>query len=51
MLGIYVTAWGGLPVEEVCLWISITYASVMVYEAVKCWQGSGRAIRHALFGE
>jgi lycopene cyclase domain-containing protein len=51
MLGIRITAWGDLPIEEVCLWITVTYATVIVYETVKCWQASGKSIRHALFGE
>jgi hypothetical protein len=51
MLGIRITAWGDLPIEEICLWIVVTYATVIVYETLKCWQSSGRSIRHALFGE
>jgi hypothetical protein len=51
MLGVRITAWGDLPIEEVCLWIAVTYATVIVYETVKCWQASGRSMRHALFGE
>jgi hypothetical protein len=51
MLGIRITAWGYLPIEEVCLWMVVTYATVIVYETVKCWQSSGKSIRHALFGE
>jgi hypothetical protein len=51
MLGIHITAWGGLPIEEVFLWLSVTYATVIVYETVKCWQASGKSMRHALFGE
>jgi hypothetical protein len=51
MLGVRITAWGDLPIEEVCLWMAVTYATVIVYETVKCWQASGRSMRHALFGE
>jgi lycopene cyclase domain-containing protein len=51
MLGIRITAWGKLPIEEVCLWIAVTYATVIVYETVKCWQASKKSMRHALFGE
>jgi lycopene cyclase domain-containing protein len=50
MLGIRITAWGYLPIEEVCLWMVVTYATVIVYETVKCWQASGKSMRHALFG-
>jgi hypothetical protein len=51
MLGIRITAWGFLPIEEICLWITVTYATVIVYETVKCWQASGKTMRCALFGE
>jgi hypothetical protein len=51
MLGIRITAWGDLPIEEVCLWMAVTYATVIVYETVKCWQASGKSMRQALFGE
>ena len=51
MLGVRITAWGGLPIEAVCLWIAVTYATVIIYETVKCWETSGKSIRHALFGE
>jgi lycopene cyclase domain-containing protein len=50
MLGIRITAWGYLPIEEVCLWMAVTYATVIVYETVKCWQSSGKSMRHAFFG-
>jgi hypothetical protein len=51
MLGVRITAWGGLPIEAVCIWVAVTYATVIVYETVKCWQASGKSMRHALFGE
>jgi hypothetical protein len=50
MLGLRITAWAHLPVEEVFLWIAVTWATVIVYENVKRWQASGRPVSHALFG-
>lgn len=50
MLGIRVTAWSRLPVEEVYIWISVSYSTVIVYEIVKRWKSSGRSLRHALLG-
>ena len=50
MLGLRITAWSWLPIEEVCLWISVTYATVIVYEVVKCWQASGKPMLHAFMG-
>lgn len=51
MLGVSITAWGCLPIEEVCLWMAVTYATIIVYETVKYWQSSGRSMRHAFFGD
>jgi hypothetical protein len=50
MIGIRVIAWNRLPIEEVCVWIAVTYATVIVYEIVRRWQASGKKIRHALVG-
>jgi len=50
MLGIRITAWDFLPIEEVYLWIAVTYASVIVYEILKRWKASGRSARHAFLG-
>jgi hypothetical protein len=51
MLGIRVTAWSYLPVEEVYLWIAVTYSTVIVYEIVKRWKCSGRSMRNAFLGK
>lgn len=51
MLGIFITAWSRLPVEEVVVWIAVTYATVIVYEVVRRWQASGKPMRHAFLGE
>jgi hypothetical protein len=50
MIGLRITAWSLLPIEEVILWITVSYISVLVYETVKRWKGSGRAAAHAFFG-
>jgi hypothetical protein len=50
MVGVRITAWSRLPVEEVCVWIAVTYATVIVYEIVRRWQASGKRVLHALMG-
>lgn len=50
MIGLRITAWAGLPVEAVDVWIAVTYMTVIVYEIVKRWQSSGKGARHAFFG-
>lgn len=51
MLGIFITAWSRLPIEEVVVWIAVTYATVIVYETVRRWQASGKRARHAFLGQ
>ena len=50
MLGLRITAWARLPIEEVFVWIAVSWATVIVYETVKRWQASGRAAKQAFFG-
>ena len=50
MIGLRITAWSRLPIEEVFVWIGVTYATVIVYEIVRRWKASGKKIRHALLG-
>ena len=50
MLGLRVTAWSRLPIEEVFVWIAVTWATVIVYQTVKRWQASGRSAKHAFLG-
>jgi hypothetical protein len=50
MVGVRITAWSRLPVEEVCLWIAVTYATVIIYEIARRWQASGKGIWRALVG-
>ena len=51
MVGLFVGAWSGLPIEEVCVWIAVTYATTIVFEVVKVWQASGRKAREAFVGK
>jgi len=51
MLGLSIGAWSGLPIEEVFVWIAVTYATVIVFEVVKIWQASEKPARVALLGE
>lgn len=50
MLGIFITAWSRLPIEEVVVWIAVTYATAIVYEVIRRWQSSGKRMRHAFLG-
>jgi hypothetical protein len=50
MIGIFVGAWSQLPIEEVFVWIAVTYATAIVFEVVKVWLASERSARDALLG-
>ncbi len=50
MVGVRITAWSRLPIEEICVWIAVTYATVIVYEILRRWQASGKRIVRAFVG-
>jgi hypothetical protein len=50
MIGLFIGAWSGLPVEEICVWIAVTYATAIVFEVVKVWLASERSAADALWG-
>jgi hypothetical protein len=50
MMGLRVTAWAGLPLEAVVLWMAVTFTTVLVYETVRRWKASGRPMRRAMLG-
>jgi hypothetical protein len=50
MVGLRVEAWGGLPIEAVCVWLAVTYSTVIVYEILKLWRASGKPARAAFLG-
>jgi len=51
MMGLFIGAWAGLPIEAVRVWIAVTYATTIVYETVKVWQASDKDAKHAFLGE
>jgi hypothetical protein len=50
MIGLFIGAWSRLPIEEVCVWIAVTYATAIVFEVVKVFLTSERSVRQVLFG-
>jgi hypothetical protein len=51
MTGLFIGAWARLPIEEVGVWIAVTYATVIVFEVFKLWQASGKKAMHAFLGK
>ncbi len=50
MMGLFIGAWSGLPIEAVVVWIAVTYGTTIVYEILKLWQVGGKPARRAFFG-
>jgi hypothetical protein len=50
MMGIFIGAWSALPIEEVCVWVAVAYATAIIFEVVKVWLASERTLRDALMG-
>ena len=50
MLGLFIGAWAGLPLEAVLVWVAVTYGTTIVYEIVKVWQASGKPAKRAFLG-
>jgi hypothetical protein len=50
MIGLFIGAWAGLPVEEVFVWLAVTYATTIVFEIVKICLASEKNVRESLLG-
>jgi hypothetical protein len=50
MMGFGIGAWSGLPLEAVCVWLAVSYTTVICYEVVKIWMAMGRPARSAFLG-
>ncbi|MBI5471116.1 MAG: hypothetical protein HY961_02090 [Ignavibacteriae bacterium] len=50
MIGIYIGAWSNLPIEAVCVWLAVTFTTVIVYEVMKIWHAMGKKAGEAFLG-
>ena len=51
MMGVFIGAWCDLPIEAVLVWLAVSYGTVILFEAVKIRQASGRPMREMMIGE
>jgi len=51
MMGVFIGAWSGLPLEGVFVWAAVTYATVIVFEVIKVLVVSDRTPRETLLGK
>ena len=50
MMGLTIGAWRGLPFEAVCVWLAVSFTTVIIYEVIKIWQALGTGALEAFFG-
>lgn len=50
MMGLFIGAWSGLPIEAVCVWIAVTYVTVILFEVMKLLDASQKPLLTALLG-
>ncbi len=50
MMGLFIGAWAGLPVEAVFVWIAVTFATTIVFEIVKICLASNKTVTESLLG-
>jgi len=50
LMGLHIGAWSGLPIEAVCVWLAVTFTTVITYEVIKIWKALGVRALEAFFG-
>jgi hypothetical protein len=49
MMGVRIGAWANLPLEAPCVWIAVTFTTVIVYEVIKIWKALATPALAAFF--
>lgn len=50
LIGLKIGAWSGLPIEAVCVWLAVTFTTVITYEVIKIWKALGTSALNAFIG-
>ena len=50
IIGLTVGAWSSLPIEEPCVWMAVTFTTIITYEVIKIWKALGAGALQAFFG-
>jgi len=50
LIGLQIGAWSALPIEAVCVWLAVTFTTVITYEVIKIWKALGTRALQAFFG-
>ena len=51
MIGLNIGAWSNLPIEEPCVWMAVSFTTIIVYEVIKIWKALGTRAKEAFFGK
>jgi hypothetical protein len=50
LMGLHIGAWFGLPIEAVCVWLAVSFTTIITYEVIKIWKALGTRALEAFFG-
>jgi hypothetical protein len=50
LIGLHIGAWFDLPIEAACLWMAVSFMTVITYEVIKIWKALGTRALEAFFG-
>jgi hypothetical protein len=50
LVGLHIGAWSSLPIEAVCVWLAVSFTTVITYEVIKIWKALGTRALEAFFG-
>ncbi len=50
LIGLHIGAWFGLPIEAACVWMAVSFTTVITYEVIKIWKALGTRALEAFFG-
>jgi hypothetical protein len=50
LIGLQVGAWSGLPIEAACVWLAVSFTTIITYEVIKIWKALGTRALDAFFG-
>jgi len=50
LMGLHIGAWSGLPIEAVCVWLAVSFTTIITYEVIKIWKALGTRALEAFFG-
>jgi hypothetical protein len=50
LIGLQIGAWSGLPIEAVCVWLAVSFTTVITYEVIKIWKALDVRALEAFFG-